>query len=99
MVLSMSIFMKCWCARTMFAMSTHHRGAQHPVGALIHDSVGKFKKWGKAPLSQRLFPSWWGIPTTLCAEEKENIPSKVAFPNRVIHYAQFVPHDDRGVMN
>src|SRR2546421_12472034 len=55
--------------------------------SVMNDSVGKFKKWGLSPLRQRLFPSWWGIPTTFCAEEKENIPSKVEFPNRVIHYA------------
>src|SRR6266480_110354 len=46
----------------------------------INDSVGKCKNGG-------IFPSRCGISTTFRAQKSENIPPKVAFPNRVIYRA------------
>src|SRR6266516_7627360 len=60
--------------------SSHPPRADQSAMGPIDDSVGKCKNGG-------IFPSRCGISTTFRAKKSENIPPKVAFPNRVIYRA------------
>ena len=73
-------------------------GNERPVGAIIHDSVGKCDFRRDVLLFLSTKGGWYAPPGRKKALPEWGLSPLFEFPNRVIHYALVAVNDIQGVM-